>query len=67
MTTLRDSWLSTGATQAEVYRKIRELFKKRAIHRSTFMEALKPLTRVHAEERTVMQITRAFAEIRREG
>lgn len=65
--TLRDAWLSTGATQADVHRKIRELFKGRGINFSTLKEHLKPSARANPEPRTLAQINRAFAEIRKEA
>jgi len=64
---LRDSWLLTGATQADVYRIIEKLFKRYAITFSTLKEHLKPGVRALPEPRTLAQINRAFAEIRKEN
>lgn len=68
--TLRESWLSTGATQADVYRIIKSIFRVRAIHLSTLKQALRirqpNRPEVTQESRTLAQINRAFAEIRKE-
>jgi hypothetical protein len=64
-TTLRDSWLSTGATQAEVYAELRGIFKGRSIGLETFKRALRGGKT--PEDRTVAQINRAFAEVRRKS
>lgn len=62
--TLRDAWLSTGATQADVHEEIRKLFAGNAIDKKTVWRALSDGGPT-PETRTANQINRALAEIRR--
>lgn len=61
--TLRESWLSTGATQSGLYKVIQRLFGINAIEKSTFERALRGAH--EPEARTKNQIARACSEMLR--
>jgi hypothetical protein len=65
MSNLREAWLSTGATQAALYRELRTLFGSLAISESAYHRAMSG--KVEAEDRTQKQIHKAAESLKRKA